>query len=89
MCMGLHGINLLESNVKLLKCTCFITLNKLCAIEIAADIKITTARAGAKLRAEKGCHYLPAMLGPLALALLAIDQSPTHIVLYSLLVQDC
>lgn len=35
----------------LLKCTCSITLNKLCAMEIA---EITTAHVSANMRVEKG-----------------------------------
>ena len=57
-----------------------------CTVEIAVEIEITTARAGAKLRAERAepssgtaCHHLPAMPGPLALALLDVNRLPTHI----------
>lgn len=53
----------------LLKCMCSLALNKLCAIEIATEIETTTARACAKMRANRAesssntaCHHLPLIL---------------------------
>ena len=49
-----------------LKCMCSIGLNKLCAIEIAAEIEITTAHTSSKMRAEKGRTIFRHNLLPLA-----------------------